>query len=137
VHVDGVPVPVTDNLWQALTGLRYLDRGRIIWVDALCIDQSDNERPDQVSHMNAIFTQASFVKIWHGPSYKGIEVALKFVTEFATGVIAEEEAALSTFLEDINFKIFSNKESNPESLDIPTREAIYLICALGDFGEMA
>ncbi|KAI0538038.1 HET-domain-containing protein [Xylaria digitata] len=44
----GVPFPVTRNLYEALRSLRLPDRGRRLWVDALCIDQSNyEEKNDQ------------------------------------------------------------------------------------------
>ena len=34
---------VRRNLHSALQGIRYLDRGRTVWIDALCINQEDVE----------------------------------------------------------------------------------------------
>lgn len=36
------PVEVTENLYCALQNLRQTDQDRILWVDALCIDQKYN-----------------------------------------------------------------------------------------------
>jgi hypothetical protein len=90
VRVEGASIPVTDNLWSALNGLRYLDKERIIWADALCVSQLDNsERSDQVSHMNSIYSQAYSVEIWLGEPYEHVETAFQFITEFATCRTAE------------------------------------------------
>ncbi|KAK3667168.1 hypothetical protein LTR22_002033 [Elasticomyces elasticus] len=60
-------LPVTDNLWRALRGLRYRWRSRILWVDALCIDQKNTgERSMQVAFMGQIYNSAYQVCIWLG-----------------------------------------------------------------------
>src|SRR3954462_7307483 len=38
---------VTNNLHAALQSLRLSDKQRVLWVDALCIDQADNEEKSQ------------------------------------------------------------------------------------------
>lgn len=40
VVLDGCPVSVTENLYQALECLRQPNEDRLLWVDAICIDQS-------------------------------------------------------------------------------------------------
>lgn len=39
IWVDTYPVTVTKNLHKALQHLRRLNEDRLLWVDALCIDQ--------------------------------------------------------------------------------------------------
>jgi len=43
VILDGHEFPVTANLHLALTHLQRLDKERVIWIDALCIDQGNVE----------------------------------------------------------------------------------------------
>ncbi len=40
ITVDGATMWVTKNLHQALYQLRYPDKQRLLWIDALCINQS-------------------------------------------------------------------------------------------------
>lgn len=40
ISLDGCPVTVTENLYQALECLRQPNEDRLLWVDAICIDQS-------------------------------------------------------------------------------------------------
>jgi hypothetical protein len=55
------------TLEEALRGLRLLDRPRILWVDAVCINQADiAEKDSQVQLMRTIYSQASRTLIWLG-----------------------------------------------------------------------
>jgi hypothetical protein len=55
---------VRRNLWMALSHLRHLTEPRVLWIDAICIDQSNNdERRSQVSKMFKIYEQASMVAV--------------------------------------------------------------------------
>ncbi|KAK5651223.1 hypothetical protein OQA88_12687 [Cercophora sp. LCS_1] len=58
---------VTTNLYLALRRLRYVDRDRILWVDAICIDQdNDREKGHQVGMMRRIFEKSERVVVWLG-----------------------------------------------------------------------
>ena len=134
VIVEGIQTEVTDNLWQALDGLRDLNKERILWVDALCINQSDDrERSDQVAHMNAIYTSASTVEIWLGEPYEGIETALRFIKEFATGFTADGEAVSYEHLGDTIPDDYDPDASDDELLDENGREAIALLRTVCEF----
>lgn len=43
IFLEGLTFPVTKNLHLALRRLRHVGETRHIWVDALCINQSDSE----------------------------------------------------------------------------------------------
>ena len=61
-------VQITSNLAQALRRLRLTDRIRLIWADAVCIDQADTaERGHQVKMMCNIYSSARRVLVWLGP----------------------------------------------------------------------
>ncbi|RYP77555.1 hypothetical protein DL770_007056 [Monosporascus sp. CRB-9-2] len=65
VSIDEGYVPVTTNLYMALKRLRDSFLDRIIWVDAICIDQGNTEeRNRQVQFMAKIYAKASRVVVW-------------------------------------------------------------------------
>jgi hypothetical protein len=67
IEVSGQTVHVTDNLYAALHRLRYPMQKRTIWIDQLCINQSDNlERSSQVAMMRDIYKRCSCCIIWLG-----------------------------------------------------------------------
>ncbi|KKY19786.1 putative het domain protein [Phaeomoniella chlamydospora] len=58
---------VTTNLEAALRQLRSPDHVKVLWVDAICINQQDlQERAMQVRKMGRIYSMASEVTIWLG-----------------------------------------------------------------------
>lgn len=42
IWLDGCEFGVTENLYEALVHLRREGEDRVLWVDAICIDQSHN-----------------------------------------------------------------------------------------------
>ena len=67
ILINQHPFPVTINLFLALRRLRDADVVRMIWIDALCINQANvDERNQQVSIMGYIYKQAREVLIWLG-----------------------------------------------------------------------
>lgn len=68
VLCDDHVVQVTPNCESLLRHLRLKDQTRLLWVDALCIDQSStSEKDHQVPLMGDIFESAERVIIWLGP----------------------------------------------------------------------
>ncbi|KAH7346871.1 heterokaryon incompatibility protein-domain-containing protein [Rhexocercosporidium sp. MPI-PUGE-AT-0058] len=58
---------VTRNLAQALPYLRYVDKPRVLWIDAISVNQEDlDERSSQVKRMPNIYSRATRVLIWLG-----------------------------------------------------------------------
>ena len=68
INVNQIPgFYVTKHVLQALRRLRYRDRIRVVWIDAICINQSNVlERNNQVRMMREIYSQAREVVIWLG-----------------------------------------------------------------------
>ncbi len=66
--IDGArTLEVQENLGNALRYLRLKDKPRVLWVDAICINQADpTERGHQVAQMGMIYSQATTVRVWLG-----------------------------------------------------------------------
>ena len=66
---NGAKLPVTPHL---LEGLRSISKALFVqwlWIDAICINQSDDvEKANQVMQMWQIYSAASRVVVWMGPS---------------------------------------------------------------------
>ncbi|KAF5576135.1 heterokaryon incompatibility 6 OR allele [Fusarium pseudocircinatum] len=73
---------ITSNCFSALKRLRYKDKPRVLWIDALAIDQSNvNERNHQVSLMSMIYSQAAGVIVYLGESADDSDLAIEFIME--------------------------------------------------------
>ncbi|KAK0648465.1 heterokaryon incompatibility protein-domain-containing protein [Cercophora newfieldiana] len=81
VYVNGPAVTkltVRCNLASALRFLRYADRVRTLWIDAVCINQSDiAERGAQIPRMTNIYQLAQRVLAWLGPPAQNSHHALE------------------------------------------------------------
>jgi len=62
IELNGVRVDIRENLWDALVNLRDAREDRVLWIDAICINQADvEERNRQVELMAYIFGRAKKV----------------------------------------------------------------------------
>lgn len=67
IELNGVRVDIRENLWDALVNLRDAREDRVLWIDAICINQADvEERNRQVELMAYIFGRAKKVIVWLG-----------------------------------------------------------------------
>ncbi|GAB1212282.1 hypothetical protein ATERTT37_001416 [Aspergillus terreus] len=75
---DDTQLRIGANLALALRHLRFEDRPRVLWVDAICINQEDlSEREQQVQRMSTIFRQADRVVVWLGPESTDSHLAMQ------------------------------------------------------------
>jgi hypothetical protein len=85
----GKYIRITDNLFDALESFRYEDRSRILWVDAVCINQRDNkEKNHQVAQMAEIYRDST-VLVWLGKD--DAAQAFRCLRELATQYSTVEE----------------------------------------------
>ncbi|CAG9988039.1 unnamed protein product [Clonostachys byssicola] len=67
IILNGYVVNVTHNLFLALRRLRQKEEERVIWVDAVCINQLDlDERAQQVDLMRKVYSLCTQAVIWLG-----------------------------------------------------------------------
>lgn len=75
-------VAIRPNLDSALRKLRHPDDNRLLWIDAICIDQDNrDEKSSQIPMMWEIYNTAFNVCIWLGRHEDDSERAMKFITE--------------------------------------------------------
>ena len=82
VTCNEFPFRVTCNLQWALSNLRYVDRPRLVWADAICIDQQNlKERSHQISLMRLIYGGARHVFACVGPISRRIAREVMLLVE--------------------------------------------------------
>ncbi|TQN67654.1 Heterokaryon incompatibility protein 6, OR allele [Colletotrichum shisoi] len=79
----GAEVAITENLYHCLRRIRLGDRPRLVWVDALCINQSDNrEKESQIMLMHDIFVSARRVLAYLGEEADGSKRAVELIQKY-------------------------------------------------------
>lgn len=76
-------LPARPNLASALRHLRNNTNPRTLWVDAVCINQSDfQERARHVARMDSVYKLALRVIVWLGPEMENSALALDTLEGF-------------------------------------------------------
>lgn len=80
ISINNTDFNVGENLFQALSHLRSVGSDRALWVDAICINQSDiSERNRQVQQMPDIYLRAHRVIVWLGLETESSRAAFDFL----------------------------------------------------------
>lgn len=80
VLCDGKVITVTQNLKDALLRFKLKDRSRILWADAICINQNDEvEKGLQVKVMHKIYAKATRVCAWLGCTTAEMQPAFELI----------------------------------------------------------
>ena len=89
LRCDGRTISITPNLRDALLKLRLARRHRALWVDQICINQSDkDEKSNQVALMGRIYRMAVQVIAWSGLDPDGFRnLAYTFLVGIAQGKV--------------------------------------------------
>lgn len=89
IKVNEVDFQIPGNLFELLPYLRQHDSDRVLWIDGLCIDQTnDVEKSRQVNMMDDIYKGASHVVMFLGREWDGLDIAVKYL-----GAAAEQQDA--------------------------------------------
>jgi hypothetical protein len=112
IVVDETPIPVTRNLYSAMDNLRHDTDIQTIWIDALCINQSnDEEKSWQIQLMQEIYGQADYVRVWLGPADATSDSTMDFLKAFGAKTMAYGLDSIVDFF----FKHWSTLASKPSS----------------------
>ncbi|KAH8597307.1 heterokaryon incompatibility protein-domain-containing protein [Bisporella sp. PMI_857] len=108
IFCDGMSVNITRSLCWALARLRLSDRIRLVWADALCINQNDKEeRSRQVAVMSHIYRGTRCVMACMGDSLYGDEANVASLLEDYGPMISDPSKAtqLSLYLQSNLFSL--------------------------------
>ncbi|UNI19424.1 hypothetical protein JDV02_005608 [Purpureocillium takamizusanense] len=93
IRLGEEPFKVTKDLAAALAQLCLPDRARTLWIDAICINQSDpDERSVQVSMMGSIYRAAKRVLVWVGSARNDTKLAFTQLDRLAAAISATSDA---------------------------------------------
>ena len=92
IYIDGEQQPARTNLHKALSHFRDCFVERILWIDAICINQGDDiEKGHQVASMAKIYAKASGVIVWLGEAADDSDRAFRAIRRTAE----EQDAGFS------------------------------------------
>jgi len=78
---DGKVILVSENCLSALLHLRLAHEHRVLWIDAICIDQENNkEKAVQVSMMRDVYMMSRQTIVWLGSGDKSLEQTLSIIS---------------------------------------------------------
>ncbi|KAI0378220.1 heterokaryon incompatibility protein-domain-containing protein [Hypomontagnella monticulosa] len=84
-------VTIQKNAFEMLNALRLPDQFRTIWIDAICIDQSNvEERTAQVNIMHHIYRRAKNVLVWLGKPDQYSSLAMAYAASLDVPKLLEE-----------------------------------------------
>ena len=109
IIVDGRAVGIRWNLHCALCQLRLSGKPRVLWVDALCINQEDGrERNHQVTLMKTIYAHADRTIMWLGANQWNRLNPLLRMKDFNSFSLEAKETGQAGFgFADMEFKYLS------------------------------
>lgn len=82
VEINGTAAKIGASLYAALHSIRKNTKFRVLWADALCINQNDkDEKSWQVQQMAAIYSRARATISWLGPPSEDSKLALETLAE--------------------------------------------------------
>jgi hypothetical protein len=105
VVCNGITIHIPPTMAEALHYLRYSDRPRWLWCDAICINQQDaTEKSNQVQIMMIIFAKASRVVAWLGLPESETDIAFRMIKDEFTEDIEDRHSEYGHFeAEGIDF----------------------------------
>ncbi|KAH7143537.1 heterokaryon incompatibility protein-domain-containing protein [Dactylonectria macrodidyma] len=107
LECGGGIIKITANCEAALVRLRQSEGVRILWVDAVCIDQSnDDEKSLQIALMRQIYSLATWVGLWLGEASTTVdeetskplsELGMEFMHDFAVEIADRSNSGQTPF----------------------------------------
>ncbi|PHH74886.1 hypothetical protein CDD80_2768 [Ophiocordyceps camponoti-rufipedis] len=127
ILVDDALFLVTKSLEVALLHLTPQQHPLTLWIDAVCINQDDSvEKTEQVEQMKHIYSLATSVTAWLGPSADNSDAAMRWIQRYGSlardlGIGTTPELRLRPLLHTL--------ESDPDKLPQRLRDFLADISA--------
>ncbi|KAF2874995.1 heterokaryon incompatibility protein-domain-containing protein [Massariosphaeria phaeospora] len=93
-NATSLPLLVPNSLTPFLYRTRARGIDRTLWIDSICINQSDDlEKNQQVARMRSIYIRATHTLCWLGPEADSSDIGLTYVSVLGQRLYREEAAA--------------------------------------------
>lgn len=127
ISVCSNALAVSRNLHGALQRLRLPSKTRMMWIDAISIDQADvAERNQQVGLMRNIFNHAENVVVWLGEESATSERAMAFLKEMGEAAVNPSKGEFKlTLTKGLASTVQSNSVPHPKLVEHNTKDRGY------------
>jgi hypothetical protein len=110
---SNVSIHITENLFDGLQALRLQDKSRILWVDAISIDQTNpEEKIHQIAQMGAIYRDAIRVLVWLGREHASTIISFYATYEYVSRISS------ASILDEIGTLVHDPDSYGPEAYGI-------------------
>jgi hypothetical protein len=94
MRIGDTEVPIQQNLDRALRNIRKDMSSQAIWIDRLCINQSDlKEKSEQVKQMAHIYRKAQRAIVWLGEADDSFKAACDFLLQLDRVITQSQQAS--------------------------------------------
>ncbi|KAK8061105.1 HET domain protein [Apiospora hydei] len=122
IFVRGEPLHVTTNLDRALRHLRLPQSRRVLWVDAICIDQCyPEEKNTQIPLMARLYRSAKSVLAWLEVPNEAMEAAIRWAHEYISETTTAGSASSSSPLSGSATQVDAVEKGHSEELEYIAR----------------
>ncbi|KAH9233416.1 hypothetical protein K456DRAFT_1838489 [Colletotrichum gloeosporioides 23] len=114
-------ISITRNVTSLLRCLRRESEARVLWIDAICINQANiSERNDQVQQMRKIYSRARVVVIWLGPATEGdgSDRAIAFLNQMGQNQQRRSNTTSDGSVQDDDSTFIQDYEDGSESTKV-------------------
>jgi hypothetical protein len=118
IKIDGRDFFITPTLKEALCQILSNGQKKPIWIDAICINQTDDiEKAHQIGMMGMIYRKASNVLIWLGPEAD--------CSSFALEQLELLGARCAVVLEEVGFDFLRMRTQIETEREVRERDTLY------------
>jgi hypothetical protein len=129
IKLNGYLTPVPASSEAAVRRMRLSDRPRVLWIDAICIDQSSKtERSAQVAFMGTVYSTAKHNLVYLGEdddnmAGRGVK-AMQDVVNDMRAATADLNLLFETIYDEKSGTNLSSKEAFSTNIDFEALEAL-------------
>jgi hypothetical protein len=103
ITCNGIPLKITQSLHDALCQFRLTSGSRLLWTDAICINQQDlDERASQVMIMHDIYRLSRRCLVWLGRAEEDSATAFQIVRDIVAVICQEKGIAVGDIDRDLD-----------------------------------
>jgi hypothetical protein len=111
ISCHGLELLVTENCVLAMRRVRWRFKTRLLWIDAICIDQtSGEEKQHQVQLMGDVYSNAEEVIIWLGEKSAHSDFVMSLLSDYSAIATSKWRRPIRGILLDKQIRKLRGKE---------------------------